>query len=123
MSGFPEVHIDHDSPTAPFEQLRLAVIGKIRDGDLVAGTRIPTVRTLAAELGLAVNTVARTYRELEADGIIETRGRQGSFVSSSGDPTRDLAARAASRYVAEVRRLGLSDEVAIELVDRACDNP
>ena len=111
------IHIDHDSPaTPPFEQLRRAVIEQVRRGHLVAGTKIPTVRKLAAQLGLAPNTVARTYRELEQDGVIETRGRQGSFVASSGDPTRDLAGRAATAYVAEIRRLGLEDRDATDFV-------
>lgn len=119
MTAFRTIRVDHDSGVAPYEQLRLAVIAKVRSGELVAGTRIPTVRNLAMDLGLAANTVARTYRELEADGIIETRGRQGSFIASSGDPTRDLAARAATAYVAELRRLGLSDAVALDLVSAA----
>ncbi|MBJ8344066.1 GntR family transcriptional regulator [Antrihabitans sp. YC2-6] len=111
------IAIDHDSAsTPPFEQLRLAIMSRVQAGELVAGTRIPTVRKLAEDLGLAPNTVARTYRELEQDGVIETRGRQGSFISSTGDPTRDRAGLAATEYVAEVRRLGLTDADAVELV-------
>ena len=53
-------------------------------GDLAPGTRLPTVRQLAADLGLAANTVARAYRELEADGVIATYGRKGTFVRSDG---------------------------------------
>lgn len=111
--------ISHDSSVPPYEQLRLGVIAKVRAGELTAGTKIPTVRALAAQLGLAPNTVARAYRELEADGVVETRGRQGSFISSSGDPTRDAAGRAATDYVAAVRRLGLDDETALRYVQSA----
>lgn len=113
------IPIDHDSPTPPFEQLRIGIIDRVRSGELVAGTKIPTVRSLAAELGLAPNTVARAYRELEQQAVIETRGRKGSFISSSGDPTRDQAGRAASEYVALIRHLGLPDSDARAFVEAA----
>ncbi|WP_431964897.1 GntR family transcriptional regulator [Nocardia sp. bgisy134] len=115
------VTISHDSPVPPYEQLRLAVIAQVRSGELTAGTKIPTVRALAAQLGLAPNTVARAYRELEADGVLETRGRQGSFIASSGDPTRDAAGRAATAYVSAIRRLGLDDETALRYVKSALE--
>jgi DNA-binding transcriptional regulator YhcF (GntR family) len=87
--------VDGKSSTPIFEQLRVTVIGAVRDGRLPAGARLPTVRELAADLGLAVNTVARTYRELETAGIVETRGRQGTFVARR-DPT-DAAMASAGR--------------------------
>ncbi|WP_433601350.1 GntR family transcriptional regulator [Nocardia sp. CA-135953] len=116
------ITVTHDSSIPPYEQLRLGVIAQVRSGELTAGTKIPTVRALAAQLGLAPNTVARAYRELEADGIVETRGRQGSFIASSGDPTKDLAGRAATDYVATIRRLGLDDEAALKYVEAALES-
>ncbi|MFI6367146.1 GntR family transcriptional regulator [Nocardia sp. NPDC050630] len=115
------ITVTHDSSIPPYEQLRLGVIAQVRSGELTAGTKIPTVRALAAQLGLAPNTVARAYRELEADGVVETRGRQGSFIASSGDPTKDLAGRAATDYVAAIRRLGLDDEAALQYVRSALE--
>ncbi|WP_040869989.1 GntR family transcriptional regulator [Nocardia exalbida] len=115
------VTVSHESAVPPYEQLRLAVVAQVRSGELTAGTKIPTVRALAAQLGLAPNTVARAYRELEADGVVETRGRQGSFIASSGDPTRDVAGRAATAYVATVRRLGLDDATALHYVQAALE--
>lgn len=114
-----EITVSHDSGVPPYEQLRLAVIARVRAGELAAGTKIPTVRALAAQLGLAPNTVARAYRELEQDGVLETRGRLGSFIASSGDPTADAAGRAASDYVATIRRLGLEDAAALRYVEVA----
>ncbi|WP_433208204.1 GntR family transcriptional regulator [Nocardia sp. CA-107356] len=116
------IAVTHDSPIPPYEQLRLGVIAQVRSGELAAGTKIPTVRALAAQLGIAPNTVARAYRELEADGVVETRGRQGSFIASSGDPTKDLAGRAATDYVATIRRLGLDDEAALHYVRSALES-
>ncbi|MCL2534030.1 MAG: GntR family transcriptional regulator [Nocardiaceae bacterium] len=97
----------------------MRILELVRNEELVAGTKIPTVRKLAADLGIAPNTVARTYRELEQLGVIETRGRLGSFIAESGDPTRTKAQRAASEYVATVRRLGMSDEDAAAFVATA----
>ncbi|WP_433761996.1 GntR family transcriptional regulator [Nocardia sp. CA-135398] len=116
------ITVTHDSSIPPYEQLRLGVIAQVRSGELTAGTKIPTVRALAAQLGLAPNTVARAYRELEADGVVETRGRQGSFIASSGDPTKDLAGRAATDYVATIRRLGLDDDAALQYLRSALES-
>lgn len=113
------ITITHDSPTPPYEQLRLGIIEQVRSGELVAGSKIPTVRQLAGDLGIAPNTVARAYRELEQESVLETRGRQGSFIATSGDPTRDHAGRAATDYVATIRKLGLSDADAKAFVDSA----
>jgi DNA-binding transcriptional regulator YhcF (GntR family) len=67
--------IDAASPVPPFEQLRAQLARQIQDRTLAVGTRLPTIRHLATDLGLAVNTVGRAYRELEEAGLIETRGR------------------------------------------------
>ena len=84
--------LDPSSSTALFDQLRVAVIDAVRDGRLPAGTRLPTVRDLAGELGLAVNTVARAYRELEGEGLVEKRRTAGTFVSDQISPiARDSA--------------------------------
>ncbi|RVW02935.1 MULTISPECIES: GntR family transcriptional regulator [Rhodococcus] len=118
-----EIEIDHDSGVPPFEQLRVRILELVRSEELVAGTKIPTVRKLAADLGIAPNTVARTYRELEQLGVIETRGRLGSFVATCGDPTRAKAQQAATEYVAAVRRMGISDEDAATFVLTALKGP
>jgi DNA-binding transcriptional regulator YhcF (GntR family) len=104
---------DPGSPVPPYEQVRAQLARQVQAGELVPGTRLPTVRRLAGDLGLAVNTVARAYRELEQAGLVETRGRNGTVVTA-GDERR--AVDAAATYAATVRSLGLSPERAIELV-------
>ncbi|MEJ3742607.1 GntR family transcriptional regulator [Actinomycetes bacterium KLBMP 9797] len=78
--------------------LRAQLARQIQDHTLAVGTRLPTIRRLAADLGLAVNTVGRAYRELEEAGLIETRGPAGSFVSAAGEKGRERASRAAAEY-------------------------
>lgn len=60
--------------------------------------------------------MARAYRELEASGIIETRGRQGSFVTGTASSSRKEGAAAARDYVARIRGLGLDESDAIGFV-------
>jgi DNA-binding transcriptional regulator YhcF (GntR family) len=113
------IQIDPSADIPPFEQLRRRLLAQIASGDLAPGTRLPTVRRLAEDLGLAANTVARAYRELEADEAIETRGRAGSFVAESGDPTERQSRAAARGFVERIRSLGVADDAALELVKAA----
>jgi DNA-binding transcriptional regulator YhcF (GntR family) len=113
------ISIDTQSATPPYEQLRVQLIEQVQGGQLAAGTRIPTVRKLAEDLGLAPNTVARAYRELEADGFIETRGRNGSFVSAQGDAAHKQAQEAARAYADRIRKLGIPRDQAIDYVTGA----
>jgi DNA-binding transcriptional regulator YhcF (GntR family) len=117
------LHLDIDLTSAvpPYEQLRSQIAGLVANGELPPGTRLPTVRQLGLDLGLAANTVARSYRELEADGVLETQGRRGTFVHSDalhGTTPRELTALAAS-FTAAARRAGLSSTEAQQLVLRA----
>ena len=113
------IRIDATSPVPPYEQLRAQLAQQIADRTLAVGTRLPTVRRLAADLGLAVNTVARSYRELAEAGLVEIRGRAGTSVSAGGERSRELARDAAQRYAATVRGLGLSPDEAMHIVSAA----
>lgn len=101
-----------------FDQVRVGLLEVIGRGDLPAGTRLPTVRELAAQLALAVNTVARAYRELETAGIVETRGRRGTFVASS-DPTAAVMTSAAACFAAAARAVGVEKADALRYLDAA----
>lgn len=109
--------LDPDTDVAPFEQLRTQIARGAASGDLAAGTKLPTVRALAADLGLAAGTVARAYRELEADGVVVTEGRRGTFIASGVAATSSAATAAASSYVVTARRLGLGRAEAHRLLD------
>jgi DNA-binding transcriptional regulator YhcF (GntR family) len=101
-----------------FDQLRSQILDGIRGGRLAPGTRLPTVRELAGELGMAVNTVARAYRELESAGVLETRGRFGTFVART-DPADAAMATAAHTYATAAKSLGIQKAEALKYVEAA----
>ncbi|MEU9084807.1 GntR family transcriptional regulator [Streptomyces sp. NPDC048357] len=104
---------------APYEQLRAQIADRARSGKLPAGFKLPTVRGLAEELGLAANTVAKAYRALEADGVIETRGRNGTFVAAAGEGASREAASAAQAFAERAHRLGLTQAEAVAAATEA----
>lgn len=107
-----------ESAVPPYEQVRAQIADAIENGALAAETRLPTVRQLAGDLGLAVNTVARAYRELETAGLVETRGRHGSFVAALDTKTRRQAVRATRTFAASMRRLGIGPSEILALLRR-----
>ena len=113
--------LDGADPRAPYEQIRVRIAAGVAADELQPGDRLPTVRRLAEDLGVAANTVARAYRELEAGGVIETRGRAGSFVT--GDQVERRAKEAAAAYLAQVKALGLSAAEAVALVRHLEEHP
>ncbi|MBM0238829.1 GntR family transcriptional regulator [Micromonospora sp. ATA32] len=115
------ISVDPASSVPPYEQVRGQLAEMIGDDRLPVGTRLPTVRQLAADLRLAANTVARAYRELEAAGLLETRGRNGTFVAPGRNDAMDRLQRAAAGYAAEAFRLGVPPEAALALARAALD--
>ena len=113
------VVVDAASAVPPYEQVRSQLARQINDGTLAVGTKLPTVRALASDLGLAVNTVARAYRELETAQLLETRGRAGTFVASDGDRSRSEAAAAAAEFVRAVDSIGIDRTEALAIVRAA----
>ncbi|MSR97540.1 GntR family transcriptional regulator [Arthrobacter sp. BL-252-APC-1A] len=113
------VRIDTASSVPPFEQIRLQILDAANDGSLPVGTRLPPVRTLAAQLGLAVNTVARAYRELEHAEVVTTRSRAGTVVAAAGDNGRRRVAEAARVFAETVSANGVSHKDALAFVEAA----
>jgi DNA-binding transcriptional regulator YhcF (GntR family) len=121
VSNAPTIQLDPASGDAPFEQIRAQIAEHVSAGTLAPGTRLPTVRALAASLHVATNTVARAYRELEHAGVVTTRGRAGTMVNGDGS---DRAAKEAARsYADAMRALGVGQDEALDLVRRAFDRP
>ena len=120
------VEIDPGSMIPPYEQLRAQIAELVLAGTLAPGSRLPAVRQLAADLGVAPGTIARAYRELERGGVLATKGRHGTFVTdtppqlTSRDRNRQLA-QAAEAFAATAQRLGLSKRDALAQVRAALD--
>jgi DNA-binding transcriptional regulator YhcF (GntR family) len=117
------ISLDLRSAVPPYEQIRLQISSLIAVGALTAGSKLPTVRSLAADLGIAAGTVARAYKELESAGLIESRRRNGTVVlgpaggpgGSPDTPTAEVLA-AVDRLVDAARGAGLGADAVIGLL-------
>lgn len=110
------ITLDMAAATPPYEQVRAQLAGHIRAGALRPGDKLPVVRALAADLGVATNTIARAYRELEAGGLVTTRRRVGTIVQSAPSPAGPELRGQAVAFVEAARGSGLTDEAVIDLV-------
>lgn len=111
-----DIEIDRRSPTPPFRQLSARLESLVEQGSLPAGRRLPPVRRLAEHLGVAPGTVARAYRELETSGILDTRGRHGTFVAGEEAEGRRRLTVAAREFARAASETALSPDQAIELL-------
>lgn len=113
--------VDLESAVPPYEQVRAQVTALARAGALPTDTRLPPIRQLAADLGVASGTVARAYRELENDGIVVTRGRHGTSIAGgvARDPTTRHLLTSASQLVSTARRSGASLEALLDAIRAA----
>jgi len=116
--------VDPRSGVPLYLQLIEQIKRAIALGMLAPGEQLPTVKALALELTVNPNTVARVYRELEHDGVIDTSPGRGSFVRSAGaghearQALADVARVAFESAVREAKSLGLSREETHELMAR-----
>jgi len=120
------LELDPASPVPPYEQLRAQITTMVATGVLPHGSRLPSIRQLARDLGVATATIARAFRELERDHIVETRGRHGTFVLDA--PTQVATAErerrlreAARSFAVQARQLGVDPELALRQARRALD--
>lgn len=105
------------SSIPPYAQLKEQIITARDCGDLPSNYRLPPVRHLARELGVAPGTVARAYKELERIGIVETRGRHGTYILPlREEPSPHLSPEeAATLFTQTARRAGLTVDQALTL--------
>ncbi|MEV5979901.1 GntR family transcriptional regulator [Streptomyces sp. NPDC052114] len=119
----PAVRVDTTSPVPPYEQIRAQLSALITSGRLPQGERLPPVRQLAADLGLAAGTVARAYRELESASLIQTRRGAGTRVAPlpAGPPHTDPSrlTSLAREFTQAARALGADDTEVLRAVREA----
>jgi GntR family transcriptional regulator len=109
-----KISIDIDDPAPPFAQLIAQVKAAVQGGRLRPGDPLPSMRQLANDLALNLKTVAKAYRLLERDAVIQTRGYRGSFVHTDAKANArvDLSERAHERLqeaIEELRAEGVTD--------------
>ena len=120
------LRVDADLPLPVYEQIRVQVARLAVSGQTAAGTRLPTIRQLASDLGLSKGTVERAYELLEGDGVVERRGRAGTFLRvrpTSGVGAHDLTEldEASDALAVIVRQLGVEETAAHDALARAFD--
>jgi GntR family transcriptional regulator len=109
-----KISIDIDDPAPPFAQLIAQVKAAVQSGRLRPGQPLPSIRQLANDLALNLKTVAKAYRLLERDAVIQTRGYRGSFVhpDAAANSNVDLSEHAHEKLketIAELRAAGVTD--------------
>ncbi len=109
--------VDPSRALPVYEQVREQIRRMVAAGTLTPGTRLPTIRQLAADLGLAKGTIERAYELLEGDAVIERHGRNGTYVAEVAPSTKreqtvglELAAEA---LVIVARQLGADEEAVV----------
>lgn len=109
-----EIVIDTGDAVPVFAQIIEQIKNAVLSGDLAPGSALPSIRQLANDLQLNPNTVAKAYRLLERDSVIETRGYRGTFIHPDAvtNSSVDLNAWVISKLtdvVKEFRGAGVTD--------------
>jgi GntR family transcriptional regulator len=121
------VEVDPSSAVPPYEQIRAQIAQLAESGTLPTGTRLPTIRQLAGDLGLAPGTVARAYRELESAGVVVSRVRHGTTIAAQRRPSKrealDRLSAAARTYAGVIASLGVGRDAAVAELDRQLGTP
>lgn len=119
------IEVDPGDPTPVYEQIRAQVVRMVASGTLASGARLPTIRQLASDLGLAKGTVAKAYETLLRDGIVVSAGRLGTVVAPTArtdDAVRDDGVqRAAQAFAVSLRQLGVDRAAALAALDAALE--
>ena len=119
------IEVDPGDPTPVYEQIRAQVVRMVVSGTLASGTRLPTIRQLASDLGLAKGTVAKAYETLLRDGTVVSAGRLGTLVAPTARPDDaardDGVQRAARTFAVSLRQLGVDRATALAALDAALE--
>jgi GntR family transcriptional regulator len=115
-----QFHLDQHSGLPMYLQIVQQVKEALRLGLLDVGDQLPTVREVVAELAINPNTVAKAYRELEHEGLVEAQQGRGTFVSStliaSSLEHHESLRRALQEWLVQAQRAGIDAESIRALV-------
>jgi GntR family transcriptional regulator len=112
-----EIRLDPADKAPPYGQIKAQIISLIANGTLSVHYRLPSIRQLAGDLGVAPNTVARAYRELETDGFVGSSGRRGTIVIAQPAPVAPPTS-AIEDAVQDARARGLDGPTILDIVIR-----
>ena len=113
--------IDRQLDEPVYEQVAQQVRRMVVSGDLEVGTNLPSVRQLARDLGVSLNTIARAYRSLEADGFVQIRDRAGVTVlapSQRNAPQQELLLQELREQMERLWQAGMSAERMQQVLER-----
>jgi DNA-binding transcriptional regulator YhcF (GntR family) len=118
------LEVDVASAVPPYEQIREQIERMAVSGVIPQGFRLPSIRQLAADLGLAPATVARTYTELESAGIVQSRRGRGTTIAGNGhkltrSQTQTELGKAADAFARRIHQLGIDRKTALSALEKA----
>jgi GntR family transcriptional regulator len=117
-----QFHLDQHSGLPMYLQIVGQVKEALRLGLLDVGDQLPTVREVVADLAINPNTVAKAYRELEHEGLVDARPGRGTFVSraliASSLEAHESLRHALLEWLEEAQRAGIDPESIRALVSR-----
>ncbi len=114
--------LDGASGVPFYRQIIDQVLARIASGGFKPGDRLPTVRSLAVELAVNLNTVARAYKELEIRGVLTTQQGSGTFVSAQKVDTSEVEqSRRLNQLLDEFLAKAAAQGLTLEAIRRALD--
>lgn len=119
MTELAFIKIEPTSGIAPYQQVREQILAAIAKGKLAPGTKLPSVRALAGILNLAVNTVAKVYKELELQGAVVTRGRHGTIVQAAENRAEQEVSDAAADLARIAQTWSVDEATAVKYLRAA----
>lgn len=120
----PTFHLDAASGVPFYRQIIDQILGGIATGAFVPGSQLPTVRALAVELKVNLNTVAKAYKELEIRGVLDTQQGSGTYIGAvrverDQVERRRLVVQLVDEFLARAAAAGLPpSDVSAELAAR-----
>ncbi len=118
-----QITVDIESATPMFSQLVMQIKQAVQDGNILPGDPLPSIRQLANDLEMNNKTVAKAYRLLERDSVIQTKGYRGTFIhpDAIANCTVDLNAwvnKELTKLITTFRKAGVTDsEIRIAFAD------
>jgi GntR family transcriptional regulator len=119
-----QIHIQAQGGVPIYLQVMQQIKYLVASGRLQPGDELPSIRTLAEQLIVNPNTIARAYRELETAGVVEKRRTAGTFVAEAGSPLARkerlrLLKQRVDQLLVEAFQMGFELDEVLKLVEQS----